>query len=481
MGTSEKMIWLILFLAALLRLISLDQSLWLDEAINVLAAKNYSLLGIVTEYAKGDFHPPGYFIVLWVWTKIFGYTEIAVRLPSIIFGILTIWITFLIGQKIHSKSLGFIAALFLAVNPLHIYYSQEARMYSLAALVVSINMLFFLNLVKGEKSNGRNLGFYILSNLLVLVSDYVSYLIFPAQLAFFLIGHRTRFLKKWLIVLLLSLGIFSIWLPIFMNQLQAGLAVSSSIPAWKEVVGSFGLKPLILTYVKFIIGRIDHPDPLIYGSLFLIPGLLFLFLMWRGIRFASDFNKKLLSVWLIIPIVSALLISLTVPIYSYFRLLFILPSFMMLISLGVLSFKPKFRNFLIIPTILVEVIAATIYLFNSQFQREDWKGLVSFLGAKGDSHVLLESTGLFAPFEYYSENRIEADGALKEFPAEIISNVSNLEFLDGKKDVYLVDYLVEISDPKRLVSQKLMELGYQKLDIKNFSGVGFVYHYFKNE
>ena len=138
------MIWLILFLSLILRIVSLNQSLWLDEAINVMAARSYSFLGILTEYAKADFHPPLYFIIIWIWTKLFGFSEVSARLPSVIFGLLTIWLVFLIGRKLYSKTLGILAALLLALNPLHIYYSQEARMYSMAAFAVVLNLLFFI-------------------------------------------------------------------------------------------------------------------------------------------------------------------------------------------------------------------------------------------------------------------------------------------------------------------------------------------------
>lgn len=475
------MIWFILALGFFLRIISLNQSLWLDEAINVLAAKNYSLLNMLTVYAQADFHPPGYFIILWLWTKVFGYSEIVVRLPSVIFGLLTIWFVFLIGQKIYSKSLGLIAALILAVNPLHIYYSQEARMYALAALAVSLNTWFFLNLIKGDKGSLGKWGGYMLSNLLVLSSDYVAYLIFPVQLIPLLISRQIHYLKRWLVPFSISLAIASIWLPLFLTQLKVGLSTTESVPVWKEVVGSFGLKPLILTYIKFIIGRIDHPDLIIYGSLFSIPGLLFLFLIWRGIKSTNQFNRNFLLSWMIIPVTFGLLISILAPIYNYFRLLFILPAFILLTALGILSFKSALRDLLVVLVIIVEVISASIYLFNPKFQREDWRGLVDFLAAKSESKILLESPGAFAPLTYYAEGKIEEIiFALKEFPANNPSDVSGLEFsLDNSKDVYLIDYLVEISDPQRLVRKELLNLGYREIDIKNFNGVGFVYHFIK--
>ena len=469
------MIWLILILGTILRFISLNQSLWLDEAINVMAAKSYSLLGMVTQYAVADFHPPGWFMILWLWGKLFGYSEVVVRLPSVIFGVLTIYITYLIGKNIVSQKFGLIAALLLTINPLHIYYSQEARMYALATLAVSINFFFFIKLLKKEKIN---MLFLIFANLLVLASDYVAYFIFPAQLVFLLFVKERDLLKKWLTALFIAVLIGIWWLPIFINQLDVGSVASSRLPAWKMIVGAFDPKALPLTFVKFIIGRISYPDKIIYALAFLPVGMLFLFLLWRGIKFKAK-DKNLILSWIFIPIIMAFLISLAVPIYNYFRVLFVLPSFIILITLGIFSFKSKLKYAFLAAVLVIQIFSALVYLFNPLFQRDDWKGVVDFLKSK-DSVVLFESSGTLPPFDYYAKGEIDARGALKDFPAKDIFDVVLENILQEKKETYLIEYLVDISDPQRLVQKRLMQLRYKEIGITNFTGVGFIYHY-KNE
>lgn len=471
------MIWGILSLGLILRLISLNQSLWLDEAINVMAAKSYSFLGILTEYAKADFHPPLYFAIIWIWTKLFGFSEIIVRLPSVIFGLLTIWLVYLTGRKVYSKKLGILAAFLLALNPLHIYYSQEARMYSLATLAVGLNFLLFIKLIKNEKVNFI---FIIFSDLLILMSDYVAYLVFPAQLLFILLLKKNYLLKKWSISLLIALIVSSFWIPVFLNQINIGYRVSSDIPLWKITVGSFDVKNIVLTYIKFIIGRISYPDKLIYAGMLMPICLLSGYFLLRGIGFISVFNRKLLLTWLIIPTLLASLISLLVPIYSYFRLLFLLPAFLILISFGILSLK-KYQNIFLMVFIFIEIFATLTYLVNPVFQREDWRGLVTFLKSKQNMNILFESSGSFLPFDYYANNQITGIGALKNFPAGNLGDIKDLEFELNKKDVYLVDYLVGISDPSRLVKKSLLSLGYQQVSVYNFNGVGFVYYFKKGE
>jgi uncharacterized membrane protein len=106
------------------------------------------LYSLVFNYSISDFHPIGHYFILWFWGRIFGFSEVAIRMPSVLFGVITIYILYLLGKEIFSRKVGLIAALLLAVNPLHIYYSQEARVYSFACLAVALNIYLFYKLIK---------------------------------------------------------------------------------------------------------------------------------------------------------------------------------------------------------------------------------------------------------------------------------------------------------------------------------------------
>ena len=464
------MIWIILLIGIVFRLISLNQSLWLDEAINTLAVRNYSLVDLITQYARADFHPPGWFIILWFWTKLFGYSEIAVRAPSVIFGVFAIYVTYLLGKKLVSKELGLVAGLLLAINPLHVYYSQEARMYAMATLAVLINIYFLSKLVKGEK---LNLFFLIISNIFVLVSDYVAYFIFPAQLIFLLL-YQKKLLKSWFTALFSAVLLGIWWLPTFLGQFNVGGIASANLPSWKLINGAFDFKTLPLTFVKFIIGRVSLADKNLYVINLIPISALFLYLLYKGFKSTDGLMRKLILSWSIIPLLTATIISIFVPVYNYFRVLYVLPAFIILMSLGILSMK-RLKYIFLGVVIVIELFCTLIYLLNPVFQREDWRGLVNLLRDK-PGLVLFESSGTLPPFDYYSKGDLNAKGALKDFPVKSLDQVIDI---GDYTDIYLVDYLVQISDPNRLVAIKLIDSGYKQIDIKDFSGVGFVYHYVK--
>lgn len=134
---------LILLLGLLLRFIAINQSLWLDEAIGALVVKHQTFIQILTEFPKHDNHPPLYYLALKAWTDLFGYSEIALRSLSVAFGVGMIFFIYKIG-KIISPKLGTLAAILLATSPFAIYYSQEARMYPMAAFLAAAAFYLFL-------------------------------------------------------------------------------------------------------------------------------------------------------------------------------------------------------------------------------------------------------------------------------------------------------------------------------------------------
>ncbi len=107
----------------------IPRGLWSDEAISLTEA--HMGFGTMIRYLRTeDIHPPLYFSVLWVDVRLFGYGELAVRVPSIAAGTLIIPMAYLAGRACLDRRAGYIAATLAAVAPLMVWYSQEARMYA---------------------------------------------------------------------------------------------------------------------------------------------------------------------------------------------------------------------------------------------------------------------------------------------------------------------------------------------------------------
>ena len=118
-----------------LRLVRLTfQPFWWDEGYSVWFATHpvSRMLALTAQ----DIHPPLYYALLRGWTLLLGTGPVALRLLSVVIGTLAIPAVYLAGRRLFgSRRTALLAAALLAINPLHIYYSQEVRMYGLVALL----------------------------------------------------------------------------------------------------------------------------------------------------------------------------------------------------------------------------------------------------------------------------------------------------------------------------------------------------------
>lgn len=469
------MILFILLLALLMRLAALNQSFWLDEAVNVLAARDNTFWSMLTKYPIGDFHPPGYFAVLWVWDHIFGYSEITSRLTSVIFGVLTVYLTYLIGKKLISRRVGTLGALLLAVNPLHLYYSQEARMYSFAALAGSLSFYFFIDLLRGGKFKGLR---YALSVGLILYSDYLAYFIIPVQIILGYICLKPAERNKFFGWLAVGMAFLIPWLIIFPEQFASGQA-ARALSGWSTVVGGATVKDFLLLPVKMVIGKISLANKLVYGLVLGLVSLPYLYLILNIVKTAR--KVKVLLLWLLFPPAAAFLISIFIPVFSYFRFIFIIPAFSLLLAYAASELEGVKGWFVIGLIALSSLGASLIYLTNPQFQRENWRGVASFISSNRDNLTLIvfEDNGVFAPYKYYAGDLSNTVGGLDRVPAQSMGDVTTLEGqVRNKTKIYLFDYLVDITDRRRLLKQEIFQLGFKEIKEYDFSGVGIVtlYH-----
>jgi len=436
------MIIITLAISLILRLISFNQSLWLDEATTALVSK-MSLSDIFTKFLPGDFHPPLYYLIMKGWTSLFGYSEISLRIPSVIFALATIYFTYLIGKKLFNKNTGLVASIFVATSGLSIYYSQEARMYGLAMLLVSATFYFFL-----ERK-------WIIFSILLMftgMNDYISLFIIPV---FFI--YEIKYWKKLALSLLpLVIGL-GVWFPIFIKQITTGISVEGS--NWWNILGTVNFKNIVLIPVKFMFGRIGFDNKSIYLLLVVIFGCLFAYLISKSVKFS-----KILWLWLILPIAIGIVISFKIPTLTYFRYLFCLTPFYLLLADGIFSFKKRQRVSLIIIFVIFNLVTSGYYLFNKKFQREDWKGLTGFVESKKveNSVTIFTSNSNMEAYLYYAPDAKIAG------PAGVAK---------GYNQIWLMDYLSDIFDAGGATESNIEALGYMKKADYRFNGIGLVHLY----
>jgi 4-amino-4-deoxy-L-arabinose transferase-like glycosyltransferase len=210
-------IWLLVvtFLALVLRIIRLGfRPLWWDEGWTVYFA-TADVPAMIARTAI-DIHPPFYYLVLHLWTLIAGSSVISVRLFSALVGALSIPVIFMLGRRLFDLRVGIMAALVMALAPFQIYYSQEARMYALATLLVLASVYLFLTLLQREvqgSASGIHWVLYVLVTSLAMYTQYYAAFVPVAQTVFLLVAYwRYRALVvKWLAAQMVLLLVYLPW------------------------------------------------------------------------------------------------------------------------------------------------------------------------------------------------------------------------------------------------------------------------------
>ncbi len=464
-------IYIIVLLGLVLRIVQINQSLWLDEAISALAAKNFSFYGIVFEFLKGDNHPPLYYLVLRLWGLVFGFSDIALRSLSILAGIATILLTYFFIKKLFNRKVALVASLLLATSPLHIYYSQEIRMYPLLGLW-AVGLIYIFTFLK-QNSVSKWLWLLFSVGLIVLIAtDYTGIFLLPV---FWLIGWKEKYSFKKIIGGYIPLGVsLFFWLPILLQQKETAAIQLSTLPGWRELAGGTP-KEVVVLWMKFVLGRISFYPKLGYYLLVGMFSLPILFAFYKSV------NKKSFWLWtfFLIPLIGSFTFSFIVPSFNYFRFTYVLPAFYGLIALGLLSFKKPIFYFLTGFVILGNITGLAFYYFETSNQREQWKQSITYIESNDPEFVLFEFPEPFAPFYWYTSGKVEGLGGLTgltSVEARTEEKISQ-KITPSTFRIMYVSYLRDLTDSEAHIQKTLVNQGFNIVESKSFAGVGEIITY----
>jgi mannosyltransferase len=178
-------------LAAALRLSTLDlQSFWYDEAFTPVHVLHPSLWATLRSVVHTENTPPLWYVIAWADTRVLGSGEVALRLPSALAGIATVPVAWAIGRELASRRAATVCAALVAVNPLFVWYSQEARAYGLFVLTAALAMLCFLRALR-EPTRGRMAAFAV-TGALALLTHYFAVFLLIGMALWLAWDRRTR-------------------------------------------------------------------------------------------------------------------------------------------------------------------------------------------------------------------------------------------------------------------------------------------------
>lgn len=399
----------------------MHQSLRLDEAQSLFQTSHSfnKIIGIVSE----DVHVPLYHIILYFWRSLFGDTILAGRILSLIFFAATIPATYIVGKKIYGKRVGLFAALLVSISPFLYWYGSEIRMYSLLALIATINQYFFISLYRlywqknkiipeydwEDPKDTRSIRIFLwISYLATAVAGiYTHYFFWFAILVqgiFLLTYHKSfeaKSIKRFGAAGLMLVLSFLPWLYTLTTS-QRSLKYDPNLytPAIVDVFNVFS---------SFMVGT--HGDTLnaVVLSLWPIATLVAFLMLNTKVRFSPD--SIYLFLIITVPVTAAYIISVTIrPLFLNRYFIFLIPSLYILLSRLIYVYSPaKTAKYI---RVFMVAVMATGLLYQAAYAqtplKEDYRAANSYLleHANPEDIIVVSPPYIIYPLEYYYQGPV---------------------------------------------------------------------------
>ncbi len=300
-------------LAALLRFHDIDGlGVWVDEANTILIAGQS--LPVLLDKLRLDSSPPFFYVVLHFWMRVFGDAGWALRLFSALVGVGLVASIGWAGRGLISRGAGLWAALFAAVSPIQVFYSQQVRMYALLPLLALLSVAFLVRyLGDGQR---RHYALWVAFTILALYThNFAIYLLPVDAVLIALSGQLLRGFGSWALAGALVSLTYAAWIPSFLDQLGSRDHYAWFVPYW-EGAGLSGI--VVRSFLSYSPGE-EYMIAAGMGKLAMWRGwptlgvtLLAAFGAWRlALRWRRCGLVDALwpSAYLVVPIGSALIVS----------------------------------------------------------------------------------------------------------------------------------------------------------------------------
>ena len=411
---------LLILLAFALRVYRLGaQDIWGDEAFSIFLSQQP--LNVVVAGAS-DTHPPLYPFLLFLWLRVGGASAFATRALSALIGTLAVPLIFVFTRRLSTRPrVAWFAAFLAAISPLLIYYSQETRMYELAAVLALASTYFCLTLFpraeeiylgRGEGVRGMRGGEYFASTLLAIYTHYSAFFVVAAQNVFLVIywlRHRRAlgwvFLRDWILTQLFLMVCYVPWIAVQMAFLRDKASARFDEWGWRGVEMIFGK-----TFLAFGVGlTVDAPLAQIATVVFLLVAALGAISIWR----ARESAAWLAPLYFLAPVAVAYIVNPIMPFFFERYVLVALPGFIVLIAFGLDDLLRRNRRFaigIIGILILFNAFSLSQYYLNDDYAKGKYGQMMAYISAHaqpGDALVL--NNPLQKPlYRYYAPRDLPA-------------------------------------------------------------------------
>lgn len=268
LGTTQLVVALTL-VGGLLRFATLDaKGFWEDEALTVFDLRP-DLWDTVVEVRRNEGTPPLYYMLAWGWAKLFGTGEVGLRsLPALV-GTATIPAAYLAARELLSNRAAVVAAGLVAVNPMLVWYSQEARSYALLVLLTTVSLLFFGRALRTPAgASAGTVGWWALASVLAVATHYFALFVAVPQALWLLYARRGLPGVRACTAAVLAVAVGAVALALVQRVEHSGESILT-IGLFERVVQTPGV---------FLVG-FDAPSPFLFAAIAAAPAAVAVWLL----------------------------------------------------------------------------------------------------------------------------------------------------------------------------------------------------------
>jgi uncharacterized membrane protein len=368
----------ILLVALLVRIPGLTESLWFDEVW--YTQTTFARPGILGQILFKDVHPPTYTLLLLAWTDLFGDSELAVRMPSLLCGSGSLLLLWFIARRWMGPLQALLVTTLLALSPSHIWYSYENKVNMMLLLLTLYAVWLYWR--ASETRLGRD---WFVATMVLVVALYTHAYAVPVAAAIYIwLAWRAwsdRSIVKPLFVSGVVIALVFAPLVLFKfgqsGELARGyLRQLSPVELYKLLLiwlPSGNTLRMVSPYSSFAdLARQPWPHFLIeaFFAFLLGRGLLVVGCRARGDGWLAPVTNpavtepaRLILLWFIIPLVLTIAGSMvTKDFYIERNLLVILPPFIFLLVAGADIGAPRWARISVITGLVALAITATVSL-----------------------------------------------------------------------------------------------------------------------
>ncbi len=479
----------LLLIAFALRVFRLDfQGLWYDEAFSVYLAQ-FSLADITARTAA-DIQPPLYYYLLHLWIVLASDHEFVLRFFSLFFGVLTIPLMFVTARRLFpDRAVALITALLATLSPLYLWYSQEARMYTMITFLLLLSCYALLRaLSPSTVKDGRGPGWgwwivFALANIAAVYTHYFAFVIIAFQVLYALavsLKSKTNLVRVFASLAAIVVA-FLPWTPFILARFGEDASY------WR---GALKLDEAIRhIFINFTTGEsvLEAQAQWIAAGwlLVLLAGLV----VWWFARRAESPNHPItfLILYLVIPLALLLFLFSRNPKFNARYLMIASPPLFLLLGAGLAGALSLTRRRNIFAVFVTVVVFAFLFLtsayadsnayFDPAFTKASFREIARYIDdhMAPDEAIILTSGHMFPAFNYYYRGgaptiRLPDDPTLNidHVLGYDTANVLN-QTLAGKRGAWVVLWQDEVVDPNSFVPMFLTSKGKEtKIQGTNF-------------